>query len=548
MTLNPTAALVAGTIGYYDTCYGILPEWFGAVGDGVTDDTTAVRAAIAWCAALTGPEYGDTMGQAPFGYGDSRRLVLSGKKYAISGVLTLANNVGIYAQGGGFLALSTFTAGAYMVDTGANPYCGRVESMTLDCGGFNIKGANIQNPFMTRWDSLSVINYANDAITVTATGPEFYLTNFDLAASATPNGVNVAGLRISGSDGNYSDGVIKFTPIPIALNGGGNNTFSNVHVWGEYTGFKTYCPVWAVNSSRNTFVSFYADSPTKQDFTQSVNAIVNGIPNGGLCFYFDANSQQNNIFGGRGFVSTALWAAFAAPWSGSTAYAPQRIVTSGGVTYCCILANTNQAPPNSTYWAVIPANQFYLGYIAGQFNQIIAMPYNYAGNWVGDWLFSSDPVRDSCLVIGSPSVPNGMFPARLGMLATLMAGSVRFVVANTDLSGNASSSAQTAYNVNNVDIGADVAVYGSAGVSYVARLVNGVERHRSTARGLELTGGVMVLKSATVAAAAGEVILGNSTATVVGGAGGAAALPATPLGYLTISVGTTIAKIPYYPN
>lgn len=43
-----------------------------------------------------------------------------------------------------------------------------------------------------------------------------------------------------------------------------------------------------------------------------------------------------------------------------------------------------------------------------------------------------------------------------------------------------------------------------------------------------------------------HVSLGASTATTVGAAGGASALPATPLGYLIAYVGTTQVKIPYY--
>ena len=521
---------------------------FGAVLDGVTDDTAAVNAAIAYVASLTGPQYADTMGQSPYGYGVSRRISLAGKKALINSTITLAGNIGIDAMGGGFLAGPSLSAGAYMVDTGSSPYCGRVNDLVLDGAGRNVKGANINNAFMTRWKGLSVINCANDSITVQANGPEFYLTDFDIAGCATLSSVNVAGLRVLGSDGNYCNGVIKYTPIGVAVNGGGNNNFTNIHPWGEYAAFKMYVPFWLVNSSRNMFTGCYGDSPAKQDYTQAVSATVNSIPNGGMCFNFDANSAQNQVIGGRGFISTPFWSAFAAPWSGSTAYTAQQIATSSGVTYCCILGNTNQAPPNATYWTVIPANQFYLGYIAGQYNQLFGVNYNYAGNWAGDWLFASDAVRDSGVVFGSPTVPNGTFPARLGMLQTNAGATVRFTVTNSDLTANANSSSQTAYNVNGTDIGADAAVLGAGGVSYMPRYVNGTERHRSTSRGLELTGGALILKTVQPAVSAGEVALGNATATTVGAAGGASALPATPLGYLSINVGGVYAKIPYYNN
>ena len=52
----------------------------------------------------------------------------------------------------------------------------------------------------------------------------------------------------------------------------------------------------------------------------------------------------------------------------------------------------------------------------------------------------------------------------------------------------------------------------------------------------------------TALAAASGVSLGGTTATTVGAAGGASALPATPLGYLIAYVGSTPVKIPYYNN
>lgn len=47
---------------------------------------------------------------------------------------------------------------------------------------------------------------------------------------------------------------------------------------------------------------------------------------------------------------------------------------------------------------------------------------------------------------------------------------------------------------------------------------------------------------------AGVISYGGTTATTVGAAGGAAALPATPLGYAIWNVGGTQVKVPYYNN
>jgi len=40
-------------------------------------------------------------------------------------------------------------------------------------------------------------------------------------------------------------------------------------------------------------------------------------------------------------------------WSAATAYNPYDTVSSAGATYVCVLANTNNAPPNATYWSLM---------------------------------------------------------------------------------------------------------------------------------------------------------------------------------------------------
>lgn len=56
----------------------------------------------------------------------------------------------------------------------------------------------------------------------------------------------------------------------------------------------------------------------------------------------------------------------------------------------------------------------------------------------------------------------------------------------------------------------------------------------------------VALTGAAISNGANTVTLGSTTASTVGAAGGASALPATPLGYLIGYVGTTQVKIPYY--
>lgn len=63
-----------------------------------------------------------------------------------------------------------------------------------------------------------------------------------------------------------------------------------------------------------------------------------------------------------------------------------------------------------------------------------------------------------------------------------------------------------------------------------------------------LKAGNVVTAAAATTAPAGQIHFGSTTATTVGAAGGASALPATPLGYVIINVAGTTAKLPYYNN
>src|SRR5947209_12952261 len=55
---------------------------------------------------------------------------------------------------------------------------------------------------------------------------------------------------------------------------------------------------------------------------------------------FDANT----------FIKNAPWVKQRGAWSGSTAYAVNDQVQQGGASYVAVQANTNQVPPNATYW------------------------------------------------------------------------------------------------------------------------------------------------------------------------------------------------------
>jgi hypothetical protein len=60
--------------------------------------------------------------------------------------------------------------------------------------------------------------------------------------------------------------------------------------------------------------------------------------------------------------------------------------------------------------------------------------------------------------------------------------------------------------------------------------------------------GALQIAGATPSVPASHVGLGATTSTTVGAAGGASALPATPSGYLTVNIGGTAYKVPYFAS
>lgn len=88
-------------------------------------------------------------------------------------------------------------------------------------------------------------------------------------------------------------------------------------------------------------------------------------------------------------------------------------------------------------------------------------------------------------------------------------------------------------------------VYRTTGGTITNQLVNTTGATVTSIQGGVTTSG-NIRASAVSAGVAGTTTIGGTTATTVGAAGAASALPANPLGYIIGHVGTTQVKIPYY--
>jgi hypothetical protein len=72
-------------------------------------------------------------------------------------------------------------------------------------------------------------------------------------------------------------------------------------------------------------------------------------------FQATTGKQWQKVDGAWNFIGTFKALGVAAAWNSATAYVPQDVVSLDGTSYVCIRANTNETPPNATYWTVLAA-------------------------------------------------------------------------------------------------------------------------------------------------------------------------------------------------
>ncbi|MBN8974223.1 MAG: hypothetical protein J0H51_19710, partial [Rhizobiales bacterium] len=104
--------------------------------------------------------------------------------------------------------------------------------------------------------------------------------------------------------------------------------------------------------------------------------------------------------------------SFKGAWSSATAYAVGDVVAVNGTSYVCVLAHTNHAPPNSTYWSVFASK--------GDDGGAIVAPYTYGAVASGKANFNNAvSQKDSTVIDISNTDSRGLdFSAVFASLAT----------------------------------------------------------------------------------------------------------------------------------
>lgn len=71
---------------------------------------------------------------------------------------------------------------------------------------------------------------------------------------------------------------------------------------------------------------------------------------------WDVSGSTNDIVGvSTTSAAVAIDREFWPTWNGTASYAANHVVSYNGAWYRCILANSNQTPPNATYWTSVTA-------------------------------------------------------------------------------------------------------------------------------------------------------------------------------------------------
>ena len=116
-------------------------------------------------------------------------------------------------------------------------------------------------------------------------------------------------------------------------------------------------------SARN-FVTLPHGPARNRVGTQFVKEVGNSANVTRLIPFSYNNTQTFAIELGAGFIrwhsqGGTLLAGTVPAWSSGTAYTVGGLALLGGRNYYCIAANTNQTPPNSSYWYAMPADGTY---------------------------------------------------------------------------------------------------------------------------------------------------------------------------------------------
>ncbi len=272
----------------------LSPQDFGAAGDGVTDDTIAVRNCYAACAA-------------------QGKLFYHRSNYCITDTISIPSGVETICNGSYFKCKD-----GYFTDnrpalrlgswSGNIRWIGKAGTLLVDCNGTKAIGID----FNYTWKGCDV-SYAkvinHDYIGIKHShGYGLQLLSYTIWAISKLEGfsrnaaIGTVGLKSETSDSYYGPCQVFGSWIGIHAFGG-MNLYTNPHCWSIYKkadGTELACPmgicIWNQGQS-NTFIKPIADSPSMLDYSLPATEA-----NGGFGFWNNLYGYQSTFVGANVFI------------------------------------------------------------------------------------------------------------------------------------------------------------------------------------------------------------------------------------------------------
>lgn len=195
----------------------ITPEMFGAVGDGSTNDKTALQNAIDYCIAHNQPLFLNA--KSHYAIGDQIRIVDPPTNFHIYG-----NGASIVALPGYSLSANKFCV--YITQTGTRyADMNYIENIKIDCNNV-CAGLQIDHGYDFTFENINVRNCKTVAINCVS-GGECYFNNITI--HCMHNSGNSTGLQIQSSDYHFTDVVI--IDADRAIYNASSSMYTRVHAW-----------------------------------------------------------------------------------------------------------------------------------------------------------------------------------------------------------------------------------------------------------------------------------------------------------------------------
>lgn len=255
----------------------LTPMQFGAIGDGITDDSAAIQATLNQAQVLA----------SVIDEGTSVMIDLCGKRYALeSGISFVNGGEGITIQNGKFVATgSSWTSADYMVTFSPWAARSRLLNVIIDgsmaaagvdcqCGRPRIENCEI---FHFKGIGLNIDGVAGDARVINNTiyelnnGDAEFLDNVNYTATA---------LRVNNADGKYENNILKWTGLNLHLDSDSTtNTFIGGHLYNGGSGLLLKSRPKNLRAEYNVganFIGTYFDNGEQDLYGDQINIMFVG--------------------------------------------------------------------------------------------------------------------------------------------------------------------------------------------------------------------------------------------------------------------------------